>query len=112
MLWKRKKDGSAATSDQPPKVKKVSRKDVAAQEIERIAPNEQAAYRLGKIFVKPYVIVVRNPEYPGKGKKFTVLQDGMDESGNPTNKPSKLWDTNDAKEIAGWILERDGTSMN
>ena len=54
--------------------------------------------------MKPYVAVVRNPS----GKKFTVYQDGKDDEGNPAGKRGKFWDTEKAKDIAGWILEREG----
>ena len=108
MFWKRSKDGGTATPEKPGKVKKLSPRDLAAQELDQIAPGEHATYRLGKTYLKPYITIIRNPEYPGKGKKYSVLQDGMNEEGEPANKPGRFWDTNEAREIAGWLLEREG----
>jgi len=111
MFWKRGKGGDSTTLDRPAKAKKVSPKDLVAKELEQMPPAQQVTYRLGKTYIKPYIIVVRNPEYPGKGKKYSVLQDGMDDSGNAVHKPSRLWDTNDAREIGGWIIDREGTLL-
>jgi hypothetical protein len=111
MFWKHGKSGNSATLDNPAKAKKLSPKDLITQELERIAPAQQVTYRLGQTYIKPYITVVRNAEYPGKGKKYSVLQDGMDAAGKPANKPGKFWDTNDAREIGGWIIDREGTQL-
>jgi len=86
--------------------KKLSPKDAMAQQIDAIPSGTEITFKLGQIYVKPYVTVVHNPS----GKKFTVYQDGKDEAGNPAGKRGKFWDTEKAKDIAGWILEREGQS--
>jgi hypothetical protein len=85
-------------------VKKLSPKDAMAEQIEAVTGGEEITFKLGQIYVKPYVTVVHNPS----GKRFTVYQDGKDDAGNPAGKRGKFWDTEKAKDIAGWILEREG----
>jgi len=46
-----------------------------------------------------------NPDYPGKGKKYTVLAVAV-EGAEPTGKGLKMFDSNNPKDIAGWIKER------
>jgi len=108
MFWKKDKGSSASAAESPAKVRKLSPKDLVAQEIDQIAPGNALVFKLGVTYIKPYITVVRSPEYPGKGKKFSVLQDGKDADGNPANKAGKFWDTNDAREIAGWLIDREG----
>ena len=111
MFWKRSRNGGTITPEKPEKARKLSPRDMAAQELEQITPGQHAMYRLGKTYIKPYITILHNPEYPGKGKKYSVLQDGISEDGSPANKPGRFWDTNDAREIAGWLLEREGTPL-
>ncbi len=88
--------------------KKMSPKDALAAQIDALEGGKEMMFRLGPIYVKPFVTVVHNPEYPGKGKKLIAFQ----ESAGPDNKPvgsrGKFYDTNNAKDIAGWLLEREG----
>ncbi len=106
MFWKKDKPGAAvAAGTEAQKAKKASPKDLLAEQINAVQPGKEITYRLGEIYVKPYITIVRNAE----GKKFTVLQDGKDASGKPSGNRGKFWDTNEAREIAGWIIERDGS---
>jgi len=57
-----------------------------------------------QLAVKPFIAVARNE----KGKRFTVFQDGATEAGLPTGIRGKLWNVNNAKSIASWIIERGG----
>jgi len=111
MFWKKDKGSSASVAEGPAKAKKLSPKDLVTQEIDQIASGNTLVFRLGATYIKPYITVARNAEYPGKGKKFSVLQDGKDAEGNPANKAGKFWDTNDAREIAGWLVDREGTVL-
>lgn len=106
MFWKKSKANAAvATRVEATKAKKVTPKDLLIEQIDAIEPGKEITYKLGEIYVKPYISVVHNAE----GKKFTVYQDGKDAAGNPSGKRGHFWDTNQAKDIAGWLIERDGT---
>ncbi|MBN1152803.1 MAG: hypothetical protein JXA58_06280 [Dehalococcoidia bacterium] len=96
------KEKDAATA------KKLSPKDMMAQEMDALQSGKELEFRLGQIYVKPFITVVHNPEYPGKGKKFLAFQDGLGADGKPSGKRGKFWETDKSKEIAAWILEREG----
>lgn len=93
------KDSGAQT------VKKLSPRDTMAQQIDAIEPGKELVFRLGQIYVKPFITVMRNAE---GGKKFTVLQEAADAAGRPGGKRGKFWDSNNSKEIASWLLDREG----
>ena len=90
------------------KEKTLSPKDLMAQQIDALEAGKELVFRLGQIYVKPFVTVVHSPEYPGKGKKFVAFQEGAGPDNKPGGKRGKFWETNNAKDIAGWILEREG----
>jgi hypothetical protein len=86
--------------------KKLNPKDAMAQKIEAISGSTEMVFKLGQIYVKPFITVALNPE---KGKKFIVFQEAAGTDGKPGGKRGKFWETNNAKEIAGWVLEREGS---
>ena len=88
----------------PESVKKLSPKDAMAAQIDTLDTGKEITFKLGQIYVKPYITIVRN----ASGKRFTVFQDGKDDAGNPSGKRGKFWDTEKAMDIAKWILEREG----
>ncbi len=104
MFWKKDKGGAATTAAQSPKVKKATPRDLLMEELNAIEPGGEITYKLGPIYTKPFITVAHNTE----GKKFTVYQDAIDQSGNPMGKRGKVWDANEAKDIATWIVEREG----
>ena len=110
MLWNRNRGsgGTAAPEVKPEKVKKLSPKDIVAQQIATLQPGEEVTFKLGEMYVKPFVAIVRNVDYPTQGKQFTVFQDSKDSDGKPAGKRGKFWDTNKAAEIADWIVSREG----
>ena len=93
----------------PDKEKKLSPKDMMAQQMEQLETGKELMFRLGQIYVKPFITVLHSPEYPGKGKKFIVFQDGVGPDGKPAGKRGKFWETDKPKEIASWIMEREGS---
>jgi len=87
--------------------KKLSPKDALAQQMDAIPAGSEMVFKLGQIYVKPFITVTVNPEYP-KGKKFIVFQEAADADARPSGKRGKFWETSNSKEIAGWLLEREG----
>ena len=88
--------------------KNLSPKDAMAQQIDALESGKELVFRLGQIYVKPYITVLHNPEHPGKGKKFIAFQEGAGADGKPSGNRGKFYDTNNAKDFASWILEREG----
>ncbi len=106
MFWKKDKEGAAASAvEATHKDRKVTPKEVMMEQIDATEPGQEITFRLGEIYVKPFITVVHNAQ----GKKYTVFQDGKDAEGKPAGARGKLWDTNHSKEIVKWIMDRDGT---
>jgi len=91
------------------KDKKLSPKEVMTAQIETLESGKEMIFRLGPIYVKPFITIVHNPEHPGKGKKFVAYQEGAGPDGKPSGARGKFYDTNNAKDIASWVLEREGS---
>lgn len=109
MFWNKKKSGETATAEaKPGKQKKASPKDLMAQQIEEVEAGKELTYKLGDIYVKPYITIHKNTDYPAHGKKFVVYQEGKAVDGSPSGNRGRFWETNNAAEIAGWMLEREG----
>jgi hypothetical protein len=96
------KDSSTATA------KKLSVKDAMAQHIDAMESGKELVFRLGEIYVKPFITIAHNPDYPAKGKKYIAFQEGAGPDNKPGGKRGKFWETNNTKEIASWILDREG----
>jgi hypothetical protein len=91
------------------KEKKLSPKEIMTGQIETLETGKEMLFRLGPIYVKPFITIVHNPEYPGKGKKFIAYQEGAGPDSKPSGLRGKFYDTNNAKDIAAWVLEREGS---
>jgi len=102
MFGKKDREGAVAA---PEKAKKVSPSDALVGKLESLPAGKEITFRLGEIYVKPYISVARN----ATGKKFTVFQDGKDAENKPLGKRGKFWDADKAKDIVHWIVEREGT---
>jgi hypothetical protein len=102
MFGKKDTEGGVAT---PEKAKKVSPVDVLIGQLDSLEAGKEMTFRLGEIYVKPFISVARN----ATGKKFTVYQDGKDAANKPLGKRGKFWDADKAKDIVHWIVEREGT---
>jgi len=105
MFGMKDKGGVVAAEKEPQRAKKASPRDLMIDEINAVEVGKEITYKLGVIYVKPYITIARN----ATGKRFVVYQDGKDAAGNPAGKRGKFWDANEAKDIAGWIIEREGT---
>lgn len=96
------KDSDTATEN------KLSPRDAIAQQIEAMESGKELVFRLGEIYVKPFITIAHNPEHPAKGKRYIVFQEAAGPDNRPGGKRGKFWDTNNAKEIASWVLNREG----
>ena len=89
-------------------MKRLSPKDAMAQQIDAMESGKELVFRLGQIYVKPFITIAHNPQFPAKGKKYIVFQEAAGPDNKPGGKRGKFWDTNKTKEIASWVLDREG----
>jgi hypothetical protein len=104
MFGKKDKGGTATPERELDKTKNLSPRDEMITRLDALEVGKEMNFRLGEIYVKPYITIVRN----ASGKKFTAFQDSKDSNGMPAGKRGKFWDSDKAKDIVGWIVEREG----
>jgi len=104
MFWKRKKTEGA-------REKKLSPKEVITNEIEQLAPGQALSYKHTETFGGGLTVVELNPQYPEKGKKYNVSTEELVDN-KPAGKRRRLFDSNKPKDVASWILDRDGTPFS
>jgi len=112
MFWKKKPVAEEASKPKAktlpkPKAKELSPKEIIINQIEQLGPRQSLTYQLAEYLMDRFAIVDLNPEYPGKGRKYIVSSDRMAD-GKPAGKKGRIWDSNKAKDIASWILEKQG----
>ena len=109
MFWRKKQPVAVAPEVKPAvkKVKKLSPKETMIKQFEEMALEQILKFRLGEIYGGDLVIVGLNPQYPDKGRKYTISLDKIVD-GQPAGKVNRLWDSNKPKDIAGWLLSREG----
>ena len=107
MFWKKKQTEAKPVEPKPQKAKKLSPKEIMMNQIEQLGAGQSLSYRLPETFGGGLAVVELNPQYPGRGKKYVLSTDAIVE-GKPAGKRSRLWDSDKPKDLAGWILERNG----
>ena len=107
MFWKKKQAEAKAKEAKPKKVKKLSPKEIIGNQIEQLSPGQSLSYRLPETYGGGLAIVGLNPEYPGKGKKYVLSTDKI-VAGKPAGQKTRFWDSNKPKDVASWILEKNG----
>ncbi len=108
MFWKKDQNAGGGGS------KVLSPKKTIMGEIEALTNDHVLTYKLGEAYwggLGAYTMVELNKEYPQKGKKYLIFTDNMGEN-KPAGTRKKLWTSNKSKEIAGWILDKEGTRVN
>jgi len=98
MFWKKKGE------------KKLSPKEIMMNQIDQLAPGQSLVYKLPEIYwtgLGGFILIERNAQQTEKSKPFTAFSDEI-KDGTPVGKKKKLWEFNQAKEMASWIMERNG----
>ncbi len=54
-----------------------------------------------------FLTVDMNPTYPQKGRRYIMSTDSIAE-GKPAGQKKLLWDSNKARDVANWIVQRKG----
>jgi hypothetical protein len=118
MFWKKKQvtaaqvvEGTAPAEQTAPekkkKVKPLTPKEIMAKQIEQIEGTQTAEFRLPQDRGGWLVSVGLNPQYPTKGKKYVMIADRMTD-GKPGKDKGVLWESNNAKDMAAWVIDRNG----
>ena len=88
-------------------MKELSPQEIIGSQIEQLGPGQSLSYKLPEALGGDFAIVELNPQYPGKGKKYVVSSDEIVE-GKPAGKKFRMFDSDKPKDIAGWIMKREG----
>jgi len=99
MFWK-KKNGE----------KKLSPKDIIINQIDALTPGQGVLYKLPEIYwtgLGGFILIERNGQQTEKAKPFVAFTDEI-KDGAPVGKKKRLWEFNMAREMASWIIERNG----
>ena len=120
MFWRKKQaqavaGQSAATVAAPaakaavkqPEVKQLSPKEQLTGRISQLAHGESLVYVLADTYGGGLAIIELNPKFPGKGKKYIMVLEAL-VKGQPGGKRNVLWDSSNPKDMANWILDRNG----
>ena len=99
MFWK-KKTGE----------KKLSPKDIIINQIDALTEGKCALYKLPEIYwtgLGGFILIERNSQKGEKSKPFVAFTDEI-KDGAPVGKKKRLWEFNYAREMASWVIERNG----
>ncbi len=123
MFWKKKTETVAASGAAAAPVAEASEAKTAEQpettaqtlppeqtlesQIMQLTPGQAIAYQHPAIYGGGLSIVELNPNYPDKGKRYSLNTEELAD-GKPTGKTRQLWESDKVKDIAHWVLERDG----
>ena len=83
-------------------------KDILLEDVEKLAPGQAVTREMHPTYGGGMVIVELNPEYPNKGKKYVMSTQGSEVGGaaGKAGAKVKFWESNKAKELAGWLAGR------
>ncbi|MFH1646670.1 MAG: hypothetical protein ABID71_03125 [Chloroflexota bacterium] len=109
-------EGAAAQTARPAKekikkVKPLTPQEIMTKQIEQLEGTQVATYKLPPDRGGWMAMVSINPTYPTKGRKFIMTIDRMP-GGVAGKEKSVLWDSNSAKDMANWIIDRGGQSAS
>lgn len=120
MFWKKKQIVSAVEKSpagvgaasaemkvEPQKEKPLSPRDIMASKIEQLSAKETLKYKLPEVYGGELAVVEMNPQYPQKGRKYMLGTERVLD-GKPTGKITNMLTTDQPRDIAKWIVERNG----
>ncbi len=114
MFWKKKPAVSTEAKPQKapkPAGKKLSPKDILASQIEQLGPGQSIRHQLPEFYGGDLVIIEPNPNYPSKGRKYTMNIQKM-VNGKPVGEANLFWESNKPRDIAAWIVDRNGALVS
>jgi hypothetical protein len=99
MLWMKKKKQNMEMQASP--------KERLVEQFEQLQSGEEITFVLSETFGGWLATVFCNPEHPDKGKRFFLYTDARID-GQPAGKRRLLWSSNKSKDLAEWVLNRNG----
>lgn len=90
-----------------PREKKLSPKEVIINKIEQLTPGQALCYKLPETYGGGLAVVELNPQYPQKGKRYVMSTEELVDN-KPSGKRRRLWDSDKPKDLAAWIIDRNG----
>ncbi len=117
MVWTKKlalatnsitKNKTQSTLEVPKaKKEKFSQKEIITVLIENIKPKEVLCFETNGWGGKYFINIESNPHYPARGKKYLITtEQAVDDK--PDGHRVMLGDSDNAKQVAGWISNRKG----
>jgi hypothetical protein len=92
------------------KAKPKSPRDALAEKIAQLAPGQTMAFRLPPMYGPEIIVVDANKDYPGKGRKYAVAT-AEPVDGKPGRIIGHIWDSDNPKPVAAWIVLRSGEQI-
>ncbi len=86
--------------------KKLSPKEVIMNRLEQLGPGQALRFKLPETYGGGLAVIELNPQYPGKGKKYTMSTEKL-AGDKPSGSKTTLWDTDKPKDLASWVLDRN-----
>jgi len=99
MFWRKKSE--------EPREKKISPKEAIINKIEQLTPGQALRYKLPETYGGGLAVIELNPQYPQKGKRYFMSTEELIDN-KPSGKKRRLWDSDKPKELAAWIIDRNG----
>jgi len=100
MFWRKK-------NAEKPEEKKLSPKEVITNKIDQLTSGQTLSYRLPETYGGGLAVVELNAQYPQKGKRYVMSTEELIDN-KPSGKRRRLWDSDKPKELAAWIIDRNG----
>jgi hypothetical protein len=82
--------------------------DKITKEVEVLTQGQAVIYQLPEFYVfARFLGVEANPTFPQKGKKYCMFTYGQMAGGKPAGQKSIINKTNNARDYADWVADRD-----
>jgi hypothetical protein len=89
--------------------KKLSPEQDLRAKIEAMQPGQVIAYCLTDTYGGGLAIISLNPNYPEKGKKYTMSTESL-KDGKPSGNRRQIWDSDKSKDLSSWVFDRSGAT--
>ena len=87
--------------------KQLSPKEILINQLEQLAPGKTLSYKLPELWGGELAIVGLNPQYPQNGKKYFIdLEEFV--ANKPSGQRKPFVQVEKTKEMASWIIEKEG----
>lgn len=92
-------------------VSKLSPRDAIAYKIEQLGEGQALRYQLVEKYGGGFAAISLNPKYPEKKQHKWLLVWGTEKDVTADGKERLAWSSDKVKELATWVLERQGEQI-